>query len=45
MWNKIWKIISDYLIDIIINYPKENISRQAFDSLNNNNKYLEKKII
>ena len=44
IWHKIWKIISDYLIDIIINYPKENISKQAFESLKLITcKFLEKK--
>ena len=32
-WTKIWKIISDYLGEIIINYSKENIWRHALDSL------------
>ena len=32
-WKKIWKIISQYLGDIIINYSQENIWKQALDSL------------
>ena len=32
IWSKIWKIITGYLIDIIISYPKENISKQALES-------------
>ena len=43
IWNKIWKIITEYLIDIIISYPKENISKQALESFKIIvKKYLEK---
>lgn len=34
IWNKIWKKISEYLIDIIINNQQENIWKQSLDSLN-----------
>ena len=32
-WNKIWKIISEYLIELICNYPKENLWKFTLDSL------------
>ena len=32
-WNKFWKIISDYLIELICNYPKENLWKSSLDSL------------
>ena len=32
-WNKLWKIISEYLIELICNYPKENLWKFTLDSL------------
>ena len=32
-WNKFWKIISEYLIELICNYPKENLWKFLLDSL------------
>ena len=32
-WQKIWRIISNYLGEVIINYTKENIWKHALDSL------------
>ena len=43
IWSKIWKIISEYLIEIITTYPQENIWKQALDSLKITiGKFLEK---
>ena len=43
IWNKLWKIISDYLIELIISSPQEKISGLALESLKISvSKFLEK---